>query len=712
MAEKKLRIMRKLRVLKSVEPQNIGAGLKKNSVNEKKSSSQTPTPLGGGIPTPIHPISYPIPTPDPRVSPPPPPPISPVVSVTSTTDKETHIKERISMPENEQNPPPPPVDSQTPHTQSEEAPWHCDQCGAIVAENDDTCPKCHTSLIEEEEDDEEGDPYLGVADEDDQEMDDTGTDDADDEEHDGAPHPNYLSDDAAREVVLSFYTQNPDIAPREIYEKLKRDNLRDLRGKYIDKHYIAGLKALFYQGRGQRTADKRPPVHPQDIIKMQQQAQAQPAPESAPPAGAPVQQQPTSAQNAQYGALQVQTVPQPAPQPIPIQGYAPGTKILTNPTTGNQWVMPVKKTTIEVLIEGFERASAKGDLGAMSLFADNLSRAVERADESSASGSRPGPMDKFAETMIGVMGKSFEDKVVGKGGKGENEFEKVKGYFTFFKDLQGGQGDVDPNVQMASIITKGIEHGITETRKTILQVSGHSDDNEPEPCPTCNRLVPVDALLCPYCGTRFETEQAPAVPAQQPVPQIPQYTQQRQPQYMTPSQIPKQYAPQVPAYAPPQVAPQVQQPAQAPTPAMPQEAQPMIQPAVYDGVLKFDQKELDSYKGYIKKLASAITHKLDILTPITFLWPLMEDKNKKWAMVAVILGEQKIYFILNQVAPQLPDMAKEIAILNSVDGHSVVSEALTALEAKIVKEGMKIPRTELKAMADELEYKLGFQIPE
>jgi RNA polymerase subunit RPABC4/transcription elongation factor Spt4 len=629
------------------------------------------------------------------------------------------------MPGNEQNPPPPPNDSQTtPTQQSEEGQWYCDECGAEVTENDDNCPKCGASIYEEEkEPDEQEPPHDRLVDEEDQEPDDTATDDAD-EEQEGVSHLNYLSDDTVREVILSFYSQNPDIAPREIYEKLKRDNLRDLRGKYVDKHYIAGLKALFYRGRGQGASDKRSPVHPKDIIAMQQQhaqTQAQPASEPAPPAAAPAQQpaqpaQPAQPQTVQYGAVQMQTVPQPAPQVIPVQQYAPGTKILTSPA-GTQFVMPVKKTLIETLIEGFERASAKGDIGAMTLFAENITRAVERSDDSSSSGSKSGPMDKLTETMITVMGKSFEDKVVGKGGKGEDEFERSKKYFQFFKDLQGDAGALDSNVQMASIITDGIKHGVSETRRTILQVSGHDSGDEPEPCPNCNKIVPADALICPYCGVRFETEQAPALPQQQPVPQIPQYAQQRAPQYMTPSQMPqyRQTAPQAPQYPPqPQVAPPMQPAPQPQIPvAVPQEAQAMRPPVVYDGILKFPPQELESYKGYIKKLTSAINHKLDIITPINLMWTMMMDeKAKKYAMLAVIMGEKRLYYILNTAAPQVPDMAKDIATLNSVDGHSCVSEALAAVEGKINKEKMKVPNKELNAMVEDLESKLGFQIPD
>jgi len=327
-----------------------------------------------------------------------------------------------------------------------------------------------------------------------------------------------------------------------------------------------------------------------------------------------------------------------------------------------------KKTKLETYIFNFNEARKLGD--------DTLARtmmlgiATEMDKEESSGGDK---YFKLVETMLKNKTES---------GDTVDQFSKMMGVMGPY---MGGQQS--ETVAITEAITGSVNHFTTEVKDTILVATGKSDVGDTvAKCPMCQKLVPADSVQCPYCSAQFQRAPQEGVSQQQPGP----------PQGMA-GRYQEQGAPPPPQQqAPPPQQPQGAPPPQQPPP--PQQAQN-------------DQTQFDVLKPYISQLSNFIVQKNDPATVADMFWggTLPEDRSK--VLFAIILGAERIQYILERLIPRFPDMKQQYDIISSVYGNTFLIKGHVRLKAHIDNEGLKVQKGVIPKMKADLEQIIGFEIP-
>lgn len=545
-----------------------------------------------------------------------------------------------------------------------------------------------------------------------------------------------LTVEELREYIFLEYDHFPDISPEGIKEKLDRKHFGDQYGNEISIQKIKAFRrGWIYKNQDlnekakelQKLRDKiqsrkeederldeaigdaedelvnpqepennpQPPPGPgrQELPnpQPQQTQQAPPPPVVTPqsqqqqpqqqPQGQPIYRPGTDQAShqpepMQYQQQQYQQQPQPVPQQQPQQQVNTDLNI-------NDFK---KKTQLEVYIDNFNDARRAGDVPMQKMMGMGIFAEMDKADSGSSD-----PAFKLLNTVISAsMGKNKDEK---------SDFDKMEQFTNMYAQINQGSGKSDA-VGITEAVVEGAKVVSHEISDTILVASGNKNaSSNMAVCPNCKKVVPVDSVRCPYCSARFV-----AVP-QEGVYEEPQYEEQEgtTPPQMAAQHHQEQKGPMHSKYQP--------QPPQPPQPAAPGAPEEQMAPQPVERI-NMSEAENKEYTSYIKKLSNLIAQKNDPKQLIDIIWGSLDQEDKEKACLGVVLGPERLYYILERITPQYPDLKQNLDIIASTDGRAWINSALVTVKDKLDNEGFLTEEGKLPGMVKELQDKLGFVIPD
>jgi len=368
-------------------------------------------------------------------------------------------------------------------------------------------------------------------------------------------------------------------------------------------------------------------------------------------------------------------------------------------------IIPPRKSRLEFLFEQLQTAVASKNVNLVAVVVDGIYKEYDRAE--GGGGAETHLWGLMNTMMTGMFNKQMSSS--------ESPTKLLKDIVAISQGLipppqppQQAAGESE-NVQMAKAVGTIAQQMTGEIKDTILTVAGKKGGGgggaeDKGVCPYCEKVIPIDSSMCPYCGGKLAPPE-PAqgmyrqMPQQQQPPQLPQSNYGYNPNSVPAMQSHYQMAQQ----------PQMQQP-QMP-PQMPQQMPPQQVPNQAQGGEGITPKETEELKGYVKKVANAISNKDNPAQTINFIWRFVGETVRKQLLLGAIIGEVNLYAVLEKMSPQYPDMAQQLSIISSPEGRNWVYSALETVKENARKDGLKVTEAELALMARELQQKVGFEIP-
>jgi hypothetical protein len=484
------------------------------------------------------------------------------------------------------------------------------------------------------------------------------------------PHAqtNPLQDWELKKKIFEFFENDPDIDFLDIKHELDSQRCIDANGEPISMARISRYKKdwLGWVRKREERAEQLmrvkemegelgvTPLYPKPGGNEAQYVDEMGQPLQPPPKQKRVAYQPVPAQ----APPQQQFVAQPNPAPF---------------------VLPPRMTRLEILFQQLDSAIKQNNPGLARIVADGIYAEYDRGGEG---GGNDNKMWGLMSTMVsGMFNKQMTEK--------SNPMKDMRDMAGLMKELMPDRGSESETVQMTKAVGEIVHHTTGELKDTILTVTGHRDDaGKVGVCPYCNKMIPADSLVCSYCGGRLASSpQAGVYP--EPQEQIPQNVP-------PPAQPPMQST-----YARPPT----------PNPIPPVQSQIQASPVQQSGGSTIS-KDIEQYKKSVKKLTNYIAQKDNPNSLINFGWKFLDAEEKEKAVLAVVIGKDRLYYCVDRLAPQYPDMAQQIELLKSVDGRAWVESALKAIEEKAREEKVRIQPERFALLLKEIQDIMGFEIPD
>ena len=347
-----------------------------------------------------------------------------------------------------------------------------------------------------------------------------------------------------------------------------------------------------------------------------------------------------------------------------------------------------RKSKLEIMVDTYNSAVDSGNPMLQRVMLEGITNYVYNLEDDD-------PNRKLINTIITSMIKD---------NKGKDPIDDMTKLASVFQKFQPQPQNTSESVEMTRAITRSIDHGISELRTGISEATGGGQDITQlfASCPVCKQPILKDSKICSYCGAMFEMPSAPGVYPQNQAQQA-HFQQQQYQQQQRSGQMKKSSS-----HPQPKTIPQQQQ-VQEPNPAIQHQSQ-QVQ-AQQPQKPQISDNEYKKIQDYAKRLANFITKGKDPVKTVKAAWTFLDQEDKEKIIMGLILGRNRLFYILDRLAPLYPELQNYVSIVKSAKGIVWIDLAFETVSQKAHEEQLKISKEKLAMEIKQIETRLGFEIP-